>query len=58
MAEPGMCRIPVAATFEKINGEMVMVSAEYEDVPAMALAEFFIDAFRRGAVHWGGEENK
>ena len=37
-----MCRIPVQATMRKINGEYVMVDAEYADIPASAIAEFIV----------------
>lgn len=38
----GMCRIPINATFQKINGEMKMVAAEWADIPADAIARFLM----------------
>lgn len=37
-----MCRIPVEATYQIIDGEPVMVSAEWRDIPARKIAEFII----------------
>lgn len=45
MKNEEMCRIPVIATMRKINGEYVMVDAEYADIPASAIAEFLIRKF-------------
>lgn len=35
-------KIPVKATYEKINGEMVQVAAEYAEIPAEVIAEYII----------------
>lgn len=52
-----MCRIPVNATMQKINGEYVMVSAEYAEIPADKIAEFLVKSFGVDAIYGGGEEN-
>lgn len=51
-----MCRIPVKATMKKINGEYVMVEAEYADIPASAIAELLIKKFGITPI-LGGETN-
>lgn len=40
-----MCRIPVRATIQRINGEMVMTDAEWADIPADLIAQFLIEQF-------------
>ena len=40
-----MCRIPITAKMQRVNGEMVMVSAEWADVPADLIARFLIEKF-------------
>lgn len=41
-----MCRIPVRARFVSVDGGMpVMVSAEYADIPASVIAEYFARHF-------------
>lgn len=45
-----VCRVPVSATMQIINGEPVMVDAEYVDIPADAIAEFLVKRFRAGAI--------
>lgn len=52
-----MCRIPVNATMQIINGETVMVDAEYADIPADKIAEFLIKSFGVDAIYGGGEKN-
>lgn len=37
--------IPVQATYRIVNGEPVMIAAEYADVSADAVARFLLDAF-------------
>ena len=49
-----MCRIPVRATMKKINGEYVMVDAEYRDIPADAIARFLIEKFGITPIFEGG----
>ena len=43
--EKAMCRIPITAKMQRVNGEMVMVSAEWADIPADAIARFLIEKF-------------
>lgn len=43
--EKAMCRIPVKATMQRVNGEMVMVSAQWANIPADAIARFLIEKF-------------
>lgn len=40
--ENGMRRIPVTARMEIINGEAVMVSAEWADIPAEVIAKYLV----------------
>lgn len=40
-----MCRIPVRATMQRVNGEMVMTAAEWADIPADLIARFLIEKF-------------
>ena len=40
-----MCRIPVKATMQYVNGKMTMVDAEWADIPAVAIARFLIEKF-------------
>ena len=39
-------KVPVRATYEKINGEMVQVAAEYAEIPAEVIAEYLIKNYR------------
>lgn len=43
--EKAMCRIPVKATMQRVNGEMTMVDAVWADIPADAIARFLIEKF-------------
>lgn len=53
----GMCRIPMKARVEVVNGKAVMVSAEWEDVQAEAIAAFLVD--KLGPGFWEREaENR
>lgn len=56
MQDNKMCRIPVNATMQKINGEYVMVAAEYADIPAEKIAAFLVERVGTSAI-FGGEEN-
>lgn len=56
MPENNVCRIPVNATMQIINGEAVMIDAEYADIPADKIAEFLIKSFGVDAI-FRGEEN-
>ena len=58
MASKEMCRIPVSATYAEINGEMVMVSAEYKDIPAEVIAKFLIEKIGASAIFGEGESNE
>lgn len=40
-----MCRIPVKATMQYVNGKMVMTDAVWADIPADAIAHFLIEKF-------------
>lgn len=40
-----MCRIPVKATMQYVNGVMTMVNAEWADISADAIARFLIEKF-------------
>ena len=51
-----MCKIPVEARIEIINGEPVMASARYEEIPAELIAKYFAE--HSGAmILKGGEKN-
>lgn len=56
MQEKNICRMPVQATMQKINGEYVMVAAEYADIPAEKIAAFLVERAGTSAI-FGGEEN-
>lgn len=43
--EKAMCRVPITATMQRVNGEMVMVSAQWANIPADAIARFLIEKF-------------
>lgn len=40
-----MCRIPVKATMQYVNGVMTMVDAVWADIPADVIARFLIEKF-------------
>ena len=40
-----MCRIPIRATMQYVNGVMTMVNAEWADIPADMIARFLIEKF-------------
>lgn len=44
------CRIPVRATYRIVNGEAVMVAAEYADIPADAIAAYLVDKLGVDAI--------
>lgn len=48
-----MCRIPISATYRIIDGEPVMISADYRDIPADLIARFLIQKF--GKTPWKKE---
>jgi len=53
-----ICRVPVSATMQKINGEYVMVDAEYADIPAEKIAAFLVDRFGARAIFGESEVKK
>lgn len=48
-----ICRVPVAATMQIINGEPTMIAAEYADIPADKIAAFLVERFGAGAIFGG-----
>lgn len=50
-----MCRIPVSATYRIVNGEPVLVDAEYKDIPADVIARFLIQKFGMTPIFGGGD---
>lgn len=40
-----MCRIPVKATMQYVNGKMVMTDAVWANISADAIARFLIEKF-------------
>lgn len=49
-----ICRVPVAATMQIINGEPAMIAAEYADIPADKIAAFLVERFGAGAIFGNG----
>ncbi len=45
-----ICRIPVKAYFETIDGEPRIVKAEYADIPAEKIAAFLVERFGYGTI--------
>lgn len=45
--------LPVSAKYKVVDGKLVMVSAEYVDIPAHQVAEFLLDRF---GVPWKRKE--
>lgn len=54
MDKDNMCRIPVNATYRIVDGEPVLVNAEYRDIPADVIARFIIEKFGITPIHKGG----
>lgn len=50
----GICRIPVTARIEIINGKAVMTSAEWADIPADDIAAYMVE--KLGPGFWEKEE--
>ena len=49
METEGICRnVPISATFRIIDGEPVMIDAEYADIPADVFARFLLQKFGKG----------
>ena len=57
MSDENMCRIPVSATFRIIDGEPVMTSAEYRDIPADVIARFLIEKVGITPIFKGGDND-
>lgn len=38
-----LCRVPVSATYRIMNGEPVLIEAEYADIPAPDLLLFMLE---------------
>lgn len=55
MEKDNMCRIPVSATYRIVNGEPVLVDAEYKDIPADVIARFLIQKFGMTPIFGGGD---
>ena len=49
-----ICKIPVTATYTIVNGEPVMVAAEYADISADAIARYLVERCGVDAI-FGGE---
>lgn len=56
--ESNICHIPVSARFAEVNGEPVMISAEYADIPADLIAAYLVEKLGAGQIYKGGEENE
>lgn len=54
MENEAMCRIPVKATYRIIDGEPVMIDAEWADIPADEIARLFLRRYGKAAIF--GEE--
>lgn len=51
MTNNNLCRIPVKATYRIVDGEAVMVAAEYADIPASAIAAYLVDKLGVDAIY-------
>ncbi len=40
-----MCRVPVRASYAVVNGKAQRISAEYAEIPAQVIADFFMQHF-------------
>lgn len=52
-----MCLIPLSATVKKINGEMKIVSADWQEIPADVIAHFLIKKFGITPIFGGENED-
>ncbi len=52
-----ICRIPISATIRKVGGEMELVSAHWEEIPADVIAQFLIKKFGVTPIFGGGEDD-
>lgn len=52
MKDEAICRIPVRATYTLYHdtGEIVLTSADYEDIPADVIARFLLEKFGHEAI--------
>ena len=53
-AKDNLCRIPLKAYFEVIDGKPEIVKADYVDIPAEAIAKFILDRVGAGKVFGEG----
>ena len=44
-----LCRVPVSATYQIIDGRPVMIDAEYAEIPAETILDFLLTKSRMGA---------
>ena len=51
------CKIPVRATYTIVNGEPVMTTAEYADMPADLIAKFLVDKLGTDVIFGEGVED-
>ena len=56
MEKDNMCRIPVNATYRIVDGEPVLVDAEYKEIPADVIARFLIQKFGMTPIGGGDSE--
>ena len=57
MEDEKMCRIPVKATYRIIDGEPVMIDAEWADIPADQIARMFLLRFGKAAIFGEGAKD-
>lgn len=57
MAEP-MCNIPVSAVVVVENGKATVQSAEYEQIPAALIAQFFLERVGAETIFGSEQESK
>lgn len=56
MSEKTICKIPVTARYRIIDGEPVMISAEWGYVPALELAKVLFKDLRNADLNRATEE--
>lgn len=52
-----MCKIPIQAAYEIIDGKPVLMSAEYVDIPGDDIARFLIQKFGITPIFTGDVSN-
>lgn len=57
MENKDVCRIPISATFRIIDGEPIMIEAEYRDIPADAIARYLIEKVGITPIFGGGDSD-